>query len=322
MWFAAVWCVSPFVSSSVLRPYIQSLSEVRAAGQLGELGEAVRWMTGVARRMHIARSSRSTYESQHNVFLEWCEAFRVDPLALSAEQLSECVVHFAMGHTVNSVASYLSALQNFYDCHGAGKLPKSAEFYMVLKGLKRMLGAADVVVRAKAVSLEDVMHVVGSLDPAAPDDCCFAAELIFAFFLFLRTEDHVAGRLKWKDIYLQADGSVEVVLPPGKSSREFRTVALVARPDVLDAGLWLERLAACLPPSRWVGNFPVFVSFARTREGSCNYWAVSRGQFIERLKKAVQDVLGFEPALYAGYSLRRGVLLRLCPLRGPPQCRR
>ena len=135
-------------------------------------------MTGVARRMHIARSSRSTYESQHNVFLEWCEAFGVDPLAITAEQLSECIVHFAMGHTVNSVGSYLSALQNFYDCHGAGKLPKSAEFYMVVKGLKRMLGAADVVVRAKAVSLELVSRVVTSLDPCVPDDCCFAAELI------------------------------------------------------------------------------------------------------------------------------------------------
>ena len=68
--FAAVWCVPAFVGTSIFRPDFRPLSEVRAAGQLGKLGEAVRWMTGVARRMHIARSSRSTYESQHNVFLE------------------------------------------------------------------------------------------------------------------------------------------------------------------------------------------------------------------------------------------------------------
>ena len=253
--------------------------------------------------MHIARSSRSTYESQHNIFLEWCAAFGADPLSVSSEQLSECVVHFAMGHTVTSVGSFLSAVQNFYDSHGAGKLPRSADFHMVVKGLRRMLSTADVVVRAKAVSLDDVFRLVSALDPGVPADCCFAAELILAFFLFLRTEDHVAGRLKWQDIYLQADGSVEVVLPPGKSTRVFRTVALVARHDVLDAGLWLERLAACLPPERRVGGFPVFVSFARTREGTCNYWAVSRGQFIERFKKEVQAVLGFEPAMYAGYSL-------------------
>ena len=256
--------------------------------------------------MHIARSSRATYESQHGVFLEWCRAFGADPLALTSEQLSECVVHFAMGHTVTSVGAYLSAVQNFYDCHGAGKLPRSADFHLVVKGLKRMLGAADVVVRAKAVSLEDVFVLVSSLDPAVPADCCFGAELILVFFLFLRTEDHVAGRLRWKDIYLQADGSVEVVLPPGKSTQAFRTVALVARTDVLDAGLWLERLAACLPAGRRVGDFPVFVSFSRTREGACNYWAVSRGEFIDRFKKAVRDVLGFDPAMYAGYSLRRG----------------
>ena len=92
----------------------------------------------------------------------------------------------------------------------------------------------------------------------------------------------------------------------------------MVRSDVLDAGLWLERLAACLPPGRRVGNFPVFVSFARTREGSCNYWAVSRGQFIERLKKVVQDVLGFEPALYAGYSLRRGGVTAVMSAPRPP----
>ena len=111
---------------------------------------------------------------------------------------------------------------------------------------------------------------------------------------------------------------MEVVLPPGKSTRVFRTVALVVRHDVLDAGLWLERLAACLPPERRVGGFPVFVSFARTREGTCNYWAVSRGQFIERFKKEVQAVLGYEPAMFAGYSLRRGGVTAVLSAPKPP----
>ena len=272
----------------------------------------------MCRRIHIARSSRGTYESQHSIFLLWCEAFGAEPLSLSSDQLSDCVVHFAMGHTVTSVASYLSALQNFYDCHGAGKLPRSADFHLVVKGLRRLLGAADVVVRTKALSMDDLFLLVSSLDPADPDDCCFAAELIVAFFLFLRTEDHVAGRLRWRDIYPQVDGSVELVLPPGKSCKVHRNVAIVAREDVLDARLWLERLAAHLPSERWVGDFPVFVSFARTRGGSCNYWAVSRGHFVGRFKRGVKDVLGFDPQMYAGYSLRRGGVPEVLSAPIPP----
>ena len=128
----------------------------------------------------------------------------------------------------------------------------------------------------------------------------------------------MAGRLRWKDIYLQADGSVEVVLPPGKSCRTFRTVAIVAREDVLDAGLWLGRVAASLPAERRVGDFPVFVSFVRTRAGLCNYWAVSRGQFVDRFKKGVKDVLGFDPRMYAGYSLRRGGVTEVLSAPLPP----
>ena len=69
---------------------------------------------------------------------------------------------------------------------------------------------------------------------------------------------------------------------------------------------WLASLAEHLPLSARRPECPVFVSFEPSRGGVLRYPALSRSKFIARLKLAVQSVLGFSPALYAGYSLRRG----------------
>jgi hypothetical protein len=272
----------------------------------------------VCRSMHIASSTKGTYEAHHRVFLGCCDAFGLDPLDLHEDGLAMVVIHFAMGHTVSSVPSYLSAIQNFYDVHGGGKLPRGPAFVLTYRGLRRLLGPADTVVRTKAVSMEELRAIVLSLDTSDPADCCFGAQIIVAFFLTLRTEDHVGGRMRWGDIFPQKDGSVEFLLPPGKSCREFRKGAMVARPDELDALTWLGRLARHVPAERRGKDCPVFVSFARTRAGTGNYWAVSRTSFIDRFKDKVKKVLGFSPTLYAGYSLRRGGITAMMSASRPP----
>jgi hypothetical protein len=50
---------------------------------------------------------------------------------------------------------------------------------------------------------------------------------------------------------------------------------------------------------------PVFVRVT-TVNGRRLISPLSRSKFIARFKLAVRDVLGYSPALYAGYSLRRG----------------
>jgi hypothetical protein len=123
--------------------------------------------------------------------------------------------------------------------------------------------------------------------------------------LALRTEDHTDGRLRWGDVYPQLDGSVEFLLPPGKSVRRFRRVAIAARSGVLSAVGWLARLAEFLPASAKTHTSPVFVD-VNVVWGARKFVPRSRSVFIARSKQAVNEVLGFSPALYAGYSLRRG----------------
>ena len=256
--------------------------------------------------MYITDSSKRTYADHQGQFVNYCAAFDTDPFTASELELCLAVGYFAMGHTVTSVPSYLSALQNLYDNNGAGPLPRGPRFHRFHSGLKRLLGTADAVVRTRAITMEDLARICGSLDPADPVDACFGAQITVAFFLALRTEDHTGGRLRWGDVYPQDDGSLEFLIPPGQSVRTFRHVAIAHREDVVSPRRWLTALAAALPRSAKELHRPIFVDLATARNGAAVFLPLSRGKFIARFKLAVSTVLGVSPILFAGYSLRRG----------------
>lgn len=155
----------------------------------------MRWLVALCSRIHIAGSSRKTYAGHHKIFFEFCEEFGLEPLLINQDELALVVAHFAMRHTVKSVPPFLSALQNLYDGAGAGPLPRGPKFLLFLKGLQRLFGPSDEVVRTRALTVEELERILASLDRAVPEDACFGAQLVVAFFLCLRTEDHTDGRL-------------------------------------------------------------------------------------------------------------------------------
>ena len=74
-----------------------------------------------------------------------------------------------------------------------------------MKGLQRLLGSADVVIRSKALMASELKTIIASLNPSLASDVVFACQIIIAFFLCLRTctEDHVGGRLRWGNVFIQ-----------------------------------------------------------------------------------------------------------------------
>jgi hypothetical protein len=227
-------------------------------------------------------------------------------MLINEDELAMVVAHFTLGHTVNSVPSYLSALQNLFDGAGAGPIPRGPKFLLFLKGLQRLMGPSDEVVRTRALGIDELEAILASLDRAVPADACYGAQLVVAFLLCLRTEDHTDGRMRWSDIYPQGDGSIEFMLPPGKSVRRYRRCAIDSKQGLLSAVGWLASLAEHLPASAKQAQSPIFVAFEPSRDGVRRYPPLSRSAFIARFKVSVQMVLGYSPALYAGYSLRRG----------------
>jgi hypothetical protein len=181
----------------------------------------MRWLVKLCRTLDTARSSSKTYASSQRVFLSFCDDFNIDPWSISEEDLSLAVVFFATGHTSKSVPAYLSAIQNLWTNEGLGALPRGVALRRTVKGLNRLLGTADVVVRTKALEVQELKDIIDSLDRTDPADIVFACESITAFFLCLRTEDHVAGRMRWGDLYVQADPSTRT---PSLTGRGYRTL--------------------------------------------------------------------------------------------------
>jgi hypothetical protein len=127
------------------------------------------------------------------------DTFGLDPLRLDEQALSKAVLYFALGHSVNTVPSYLAAIQKVYTLSGAGDLPRSPVFKMFQAGVRRLFGAADEVVQIKAIQFAEMVTILDSLSWDDPADVCFGAQMLTAFFLALRTEDHTGGRLRWGD---------------------------------------------------------------------------------------------------------------------------
>ena len=257
--------------------------------------------------MHIATGSRRSYSGLQKIFLDFCGAFEIEPLAITEDELCCAAAHYVLSHTVTTLGSYMSAVANLYLESGAqDDLPRGRKYMQFVQGVKRLLGAADEVVRTRALSLEQLGTILGALDQSDRAHVSFGAELSVAFFLALRTEDHTGGRLRWGDVYPQADGSVEFLIPPGKSVRRYRRVAIGRRGGVLDSLTWLKRLAALSTPSEREFNQPVFITVETSAAGGRRSRTTTRSAFIASFKSAVRNVLGFDPVLYAGYSLRRG----------------
>lgn len=282
------------------------MPDIRRSGEFGDLVKCLRWLEKFLKTLHISSSTKKTYGSSHKIFLQFCEDFEVDPLTISEQDLGMAVIHYVMGHSVNGAPSYVSGIQNLFDSHDQGPLPRGPGFLLLMKGLNRILTAPDKAVKARALSLHDVMALVVAADEQSKTDVVFCAQVIVAFFLALRTEDHTGGRLLWGDVFMQEDGSVDFLIPPGKSVKVSRHVSIAARADCLDAALWLNRLFRLLPPRYRSPVSPVFVQFQATNLGGFRCCALTRKAFVDILKTKVSAILGCEPVLFSGYSLRRG----------------
>ena len=266
----------------------------------------LRRLVDLCRSLSLSRGSKGAYASSLRTYADFCDTFGFDELSLSETELAIAVAQYTLRHTVNAVPPYLSAIQHLWNEAGVGPLPRGPAFKLFHRGLKRLFGTADEVVRTTAITVGDLAALCSRLDRTDPTAVCFGATIIIAFFLALRTEDHVDGRLRWGDIFPQADGSVEFFIPPGKSVRVFRHVAIAARTDGLALGPWLKALYDFLPPWARAPHRHVFPDFTVGAGGGQRFAAVSRSQFTARFKAAVRSTLGLDPALHSGYSLRRG----------------
>jgi hypothetical protein len=71
------------------------------------------------------------------------------------------------------VPPYLSAIQHFWTASDARPLPRGASFKLFQRGLMRLFGTSDAVVRTTALSTERLSVRCSRLDMTDPDHVSF-----------------------------------------------------------------------------------------------------------------------------------------------------
>ena len=132
--------------------------------------------------MHLAPGSTKMYRGQQLIYLQFCEAYGMEPLAISEEELLRAVTHYVCTHTSSSLDTYCSAIQNLWTESGAGALPRGTVFKLGIRGLKRIFAGADEVVRMQALSLDEVAKMLATLKWDVPDDVCFGTQILSSFW--------------------------------------------------------------------------------------------------------------------------------------------
>lgn len=268
--------------------------------------DGVAWLAGLARSCNLAIGTKATYQHNQQGFLNYCDLLHIDPLEIDEDELCMVGVAFCIHHSVTGLAPFMSAVQNLFYQVGGGDLPRNRRWQATFRGLRRLLGAADEPVRTRALSLDDVAAMVHTLDLRSPSDVCFGSQLLTAFFFALRTNEHCGGRIILGDLSYATDGSVVLRVAPTKNNSAYRSVGCAKRDDGLDLLCWLRILFHMLPHHRRRPRDPVFVDFCKP-----GLPPVSQQAFIARLKDSVQRTLGRHPALFSGYSLRRGFVTEM-----------
>ena len=250
----------------------------------------------------LSTASKSTYDSLQRTFLDICRGLCFKASDIDEFELGLVAICFVLYHSVNSLDSFLSAVQKLWHSWDAGPLPRGAEFSDVKAGLKRLLAAPDQRRQADALLVKDLQTIFTRLSPHVFAHVRFKAQACLSFSMVFRTQDHTGGRLRFKHVFIASDNALEVHVPPGKSSEGY--TLLSAMPVVWGLPLYqsIVDYLDFIPLSSRRPDAPFF------QEDPSIMSAVSRGRFTAQLKMHARRSLGKDPSRIAGYSLRRGAV--------------
>ena len=226
---------------------------------------------------------------------------------MSQEDLVFTCLFFILSRSTNSLDSFLSGIAYHLGRYDKS-LPTGGQLKSFKRAVKRLFGPADTPVQAYALLKNEVSAMITMLDPLVPDHACLASWLLLSFLFALRPEDVTHGRVRWLDFEFHQDGSLDLVVQPGKSKGRVGSKKFSLPPA--PQGLGLNPLKWVL--SWWHHNFSrrtvrpedlrrrVFIDAVSGRP-------LSSVVLSDRLNKLYEATFGSPaPSRLSAYSLRRG----------------
>ena len=90
-------------------------------------------------------ATQRNYSSGARKYIKFCGFLDANPFVpISEENLAMCAILFCHDCSVHTLASRLSAVENFCRLEKLPKLPKGTDYYEVVAGLKNIYGQVDI----------------------------------------------------------------------------------------------------------------------------------------------------------------------------------
>ncbi|MGI4793491.1 MAG: site-specific integrase, partial [Janthinobacterium lividum] len=245
-----------------------------------------------------AASTRRAYRSDFRIFAAWCRARGASHLPADPETVATFISSEADGGTkVSTIGRRLAAIRYAHRLAGH-PTPTDAETVAVtMRGIRRVIGTART---KKAPATAPVVEKM--LEHVLPDSLTCRRDralLLLGFAGALRRSELVALEVADLD---RSDAGLRVTIRRSKTDQEGhgQTIGIPAggKLDVVGAVVaWIEAAG--------ITGGPIFRPV--NRHGQVLPMALT-GTTVAAIVKAYAGRAGFDPALFAGHSLRRGFL--------------
>ncbi len=157
----------------------------------------------------------------------------IDPLSRICERdLCAAAISFCLSCRLQSLPSYVSAVQDFAEIHGLGRLPRSHLFARVQRGLRNVFGLTDKTQPKMALGMSDLQALRTLLDFSRLDNTRDWLAYLIAFFALLRVREYVDGGLRMAEVVDKGWG-LAITIPFSKTSIDPCTIPIVRRDDIL-----------------------------------------------------------------------------------------
>ena len=261
-------------------------------------------------RLHtFAESTKRTYHSQLQLYLQFCAGLNVLPVPISTVNLGRYIAFLSSKFTFSSVRQYLNIVRLLHLEAGQPN-PLSQSWYLasILKGCRRKIG--DRVKQKLPITVDILKGILSVLDFAKPFDLCFWAACLVAFFSFFRKSNLLVPsggkfdaqkHLFCSDVHFKTFGAV-LSVRWSKTIQFKQRVLHVPLPRIKGSPFCpSQALMICLSQLPVTKNpIPLFCYPYKNQDKP-----LTHSMFVSHLRACLVK-LGINPSLISGHSFRRG----------------
>lgn len=251
--------------------------------------------------MSLRVATKKSYQSHQRTFFRFCQVISLDPLTpMTPQQLCECMVDYVSKHKITTLASYMSAVSDWYKRNALGALPRDHDRVIaVRKGLLNYYSLSETTTPKLPIGFNELAQFAKLINLSTFEGAREWASYVLSFFGLFRRSEILDIRLKFSHIVTH-DKGISITIPYSKTNLQPHVVHLCNRDDYLCPLLAFLRYRSFISPQLLsIKTCPAFLSKTTTTQ------VVDHRSMSSTLKDRLTAV-GLDASHYGWHSWRRG----------------